>query len=164
MHPLPLPGTCAYGMRTAGECRPIRGPETTGASESLKGWQGNPLPHTVVEQEREHTRTTDILFPPEQILSLHEVVMCVRQVIFPVQEGAIRPCLIGQAVRAHLNPESSPLVHILVVLPHVLSLHSTPALGAQHLLPHVTSSSGHPSGFGIGWLSGWQFVRLARLN
>ena len=86
---------------------------------------------------------------------LHAVVMCVRQVIFPVQEGGIRPGLVGRAVRAHVNPTSSVLVHILVVLPHILS---TPALGARHLLPQVTSSSGHPSGFGMGWLSGWQFV------
>ena len=105
-----------------------------------------------------------IVFPPEQILCLHAVNMGGRQVVPLVREGGIRPGLVGRAVWAHVNSAASPLVDIFVVLSHVLSLHSTTALGARHLLPQVTSSSGHPSGFGMGWLSCWQFVRLARLN
>ena len=102
--------------------------------------------------------------PQERIPSLYAVVMCVRQMFFPVQKGGICLNLVCRTVRAHMDPALSPFVHILGVPPHVLSLHSTPALRAWHFLPQVTSSSGHPSGFKVGWLSGWQFVRIARLN
>ena len=108
-----------------------------------------------------HFEPRGIVFQPERILCLRTVKMGVRQVVPPVQESGIRPGLVRRAVWAHVNPAASHLVHIFVVLLHVLSLHSTPALGARHLLPQVTSSSGHPSGFGMGWLSYWQFVRLA---
>ena len=105
-----------------------------------------------------------IFFPPERILCLHAVTMGGRQVVLPVQEGGIRPGHVGRAVWARVFPEPCPLVDIFVVLSQILSLHLSPALVARHLLPQVTSSSGHPAGFGMGWLSGLWFARLARLN
>ena len=96
-----------------------------------------------------------IFFMPEQILRLHAVTMGGRQVILPIQEGGIRHGRVGRAVRTRVFPASSTLVHVPVMLSHILSLHPIPALGAGHLLSVVTSSSGHPAVFGMGWLSGW---------
>ena len=97
---------------------------------------------------------------PKRIIVLHAVPMGVQQVFLPIQECRICFGLVGRAVRACVSPVSSPLVHVS----HILSLHPLPALGARHLLLGVSSFSGHPAGLGLGWLSCWQFVRLARLN
>ena len=67
--------------------------------------------------------------PLERIIALHAVLIGVRQVVLPVQEGGIRYGLVGRAVRARLFPASCPPVHVPVVLSHILSLHSIPDLG-----------------------------------
>ena len=96
-----------------------------------------------------------IFFPPERILRLHAVTMGVRQVVLPIQEGGKRPGLVSRAVRARMFPALSPLVYVPVVLSHILPLHPLSARWARHLLSVAISSSGHPTGFGMGWLAGW---------
>ena len=84
--------------------------------------------------------------------------MGVLEVVPPIQESGVCPAFFSRAVWPDVPSASYPLVHAPFVLPHVSSLHLTPALGARYLLLQVCSFSGHPAGLGLaGWLAGSSF-------
>ena len=59
----------------------------------------------------------------ERVTVLEAGGVRLREMLAPVQEGIISSDLAGQAVWAHMGPAPSPHMHVLVVLPHVLSLY-----------------------------------------
>ena len=89
------------------------------------------------------------------------MLMGVQEVVPPIQESGVCFVFFSRAVRADVSSASYPLMHAPVVLPHVPSLHLTPALGARYFLRRVRSFSGHPAGFGLaGWLASSSFDSL----
>ena len=73
------------------------------------------------------------------------MLMGVLEVAPPIPESGVCPAFFSQAVWADVPSVSYPLVHAPFVLPHVSSLHPTPALGARYLLLRVRSFSEHPA-------------------
>ena len=101
-----------------------------------------------------------VFFPLELVIVLQKMLMGVLEVVPPIQESGICFGFFSRAVQAGVSSALCPLMHVLVVLSHIPSLHPINANGAWHLLLLVRSFSGHPAG--LGWLAGLLAVRSTR--
>ena len=63
--------------------------------------------------------------------------------LFPVVEGGVSLGVRPRAIQAHMNALPLSLVHVSVVPPHAVSLHSVPALGTRDLFFRIRSSVNH---------------------